>query len=201
MDRVTDVRGEPWQIRPAPGQRRSTISRLMPGSSLPSGTPACLFPVLLETALQTMPAGWQPMSGRPFTSPVGYLLPQTWGERRSASSRHTGMRHPHHDATLKKVATTAARSFRNSISVLSTAAGRLRRGDHVRFLLKRRWQIRSGIRDASRYVPGSPRRHRDSLLPRLSPFPGKDAQDDRRIELFIPDGGPAGLGYIKGTRG
>jgi 3-hydroxymyristoyl/3-hydroxydecanoyl-(acyl carrier protein) dehydratase len=59
-----------------------------------------------------------------------------------------------------------------------------------------------GIRDASPYIPGQDEVDRGTSLPFPidPPFPEKTLRMIDRIELFVPDGGPARLGYIKGTK-
>ena len=59
-----------------------------------------------------------------------------------------------------------------------------------------------GIRDAAPYQPGAEETARGVSLPypEEHPFPEKALRMLDRIELFVPDGGPAGLGYLKGVK-
>ncbi len=59
-----------------------------------------------------------------------------------------------------------------------------------------------GIRDAAPYQPTASElgQGRSLLFPDRAPFPHKQFRMIDRIELYIPDGGPAGLGYIRGLK-
>jgi 3-hydroxymyristoyl/3-hydroxydecanoyl-(acyl carrier protein) dehydratase len=59
-----------------------------------------------------------------------------------------------------------------------------------------------GIRDAKPYQPTTAELERALKLPYPgeAPFPESTLRMIDRIEQYIPDGGPAGLGYIKGTK-
>jgi 3-hydroxymyristoyl/3-hydroxydecanoyl-(acyl carrier protein) dehydratase len=59
-----------------------------------------------------------------------------------------------------------------------------------------------GIRDASPYRPTEEEAGRSTRrpYPETRPFPDKKLRMIDRIELFVPDGGPAGLGYIRGIK-
>ncbi|GAC1449388.1 MAG: hypothetical protein NVSMB9_33220 [Isosphaeraceae bacterium] len=58
-----------------------------------------------------------------------------------------------------------------------------------------------GIREASLYrpAPGELKRSRSFDYPRDAPFPETKLRMIERVERFIPDGGPHGLGFIEGT--
>jgi 3-hydroxymyristoyl/3-hydroxydecanoyl-(acyl carrier protein) dehydratase len=60
-----------------------------------------------------------------------------------------------------------------------------------------------GIRDASPYQPTPEEvgRGRSLPYPETAPFPEQRLRMIDRVELFVPDGGPAGLGYIRGMKG
>jgi 3-hydroxymyristoyl/3-hydroxydecanoyl-(acyl carrier protein) dehydratase len=59
-----------------------------------------------------------------------------------------------------------------------------------------------GIREASPYLPTAEETERGRSLayPEAAPFPDQMLRMIDRIELFVPDGGPAGLGYIRGIK-
>jgi len=59
-----------------------------------------------------------------------------------------------------------------------------------------------GIRDAKLYLPtpAEAERSRSLDFPTDSPFPKNQLRMIDRIESFIPDGGPAGFGYIRGIK-
>jgi 3-hydroxymyristoyl/3-hydroxydecanoyl-(acyl carrier protein) dehydratase len=59
-----------------------------------------------------------------------------------------------------------------------------------------------GIRDASPYQPTVQETERgwSLIYPLTAPFPERQLRMIDRIELYIPDGGPAGLGYLRGVK-
>jgi 3-hydroxymyristoyl/3-hydroxydecanoyl-(acyl carrier protein) dehydratase len=59
-----------------------------------------------------------------------------------------------------------------------------------------------GIRDAKTYQPTTAETGRGHSLiyPREAPFPEQQLAMVDRIELFVPDGGPVGLGYLRGSK-
>jgi 3-hydroxymyristoyl/3-hydroxydecanoyl-(acyl carrier protein) dehydratase len=59
-----------------------------------------------------------------------------------------------------------------------------------------------GIRDARPYQPTADENGLGRTLPYpdTAPFPAKELAMIDRIELFVPDGGPNGFGYIRGIK-
>jgi 3-hydroxymyristoyl/3-hydroxydecanoyl-(acyl carrier protein) dehydratase len=59
-----------------------------------------------------------------------------------------------------------------------------------------------GIRDAKPYQPTDleMQRSRSLLYPEGAPFPDKQLRMIDRIEMFVADGGPCSLGYIRGSK-
>jgi len=59
-----------------------------------------------------------------------------------------------------------------------------------------------GIRDAVPYRPTADETARGTALPfpESPPFPDRMLRMIDRIDLFVPDGGPGGLGYIRGIK-
>jgi len=59
-----------------------------------------------------------------------------------------------------------------------------------------------GIRDAKPYQPTAAEtgRGRSLPFPREAPYPEQQLAMIDRIELFVPDGGPARLGYLRGIK-
>jgi 3-hydroxymyristoyl/3-hydroxydecanoyl-(acyl carrier protein) dehydratase len=59
-----------------------------------------------------------------------------------------------------------------------------------------------GIREADpwRPSPEEAARGRAFEFPRRAPFPGDRLRRIDRVELLVPDGGPAGLGFLRGTQ-
>ena len=57
-----------------------------------------------------------------------------------------------------------------------------------------------GIRDAARPQPGTDTGGGGFAYPLDAPFPGTMMRMLDRIDLYLPEGGPAGLGYIRGSK-
>ena len=59
-----------------------------------------------------------------------------------------------------------------------------------------------GMRDAKPYQPTAVEAERSQSLPypETAPFPDKQLRMIDRIEMFVGDGGPCGLGYICGSK-
>jgi len=70
------------------------------------------------------------------------------------------------------------------------------------FFSKEALATQVGIRDAQPYQPtaGETGRGRTLPYPEVAPFPEKQLCMIDRIELFVSDGGPHGLGYIRGSK-
>jgi 3-hydroxymyristoyl/3-hydroxydecanoyl-(acyl carrier protein) dehydratase len=59
-----------------------------------------------------------------------------------------------------------------------------------------------GLREARPYEPGPAERARGRAFayPRTAPFPDDRLRMIDRVELFVPDGGPGGLGFLSGSK-
>jgi 3-hydroxymyristoyl/3-hydroxydecanoyl-(acyl carrier protein) dehydratase len=59
-----------------------------------------------------------------------------------------------------------------------------------------------GIRDAEPYLPAAAEEARGERFayPDASPFPEATLRMIDRIDLFVPDGGPHGLGFVRGVK-
>jgi 3-hydroxymyristoyl/3-hydroxydecanoyl-(acyl carrier protein) dehydratase len=59
-----------------------------------------------------------------------------------------------------------------------------------------------GVRDATLYTPTEEEsaRSRAFTFPRQSPMPDDTLRMMDRVDVFVPDGGPAGLGFIQGSK-
>jgi 3-hydroxymyristoyl/3-hydroxydecanoyl-(acyl carrier protein) dehydratase len=70
------------------------------------------------------------------------------------------------------------------------------------FFSKEALQNQLGIRDAVAYRPADEevRRGLSRPYPEAPPFPKKTLRMIDQIELFVPDGGPAKLGYVRGAK-
>ena len=203
MDRVTAVRGEPWQMTAG---AMAEAQYDLPADAwffAADRQPRMPFSVLLEAALQ--PCGWlAAYVGSALTSPTDISFRNLGGTavqhrpvtpesgtltctRHHEKGRHQ-RRHDHPGVSTSAWPTGTAFSTKGIPCSASSP--------------KRPWPTRSASAMPNRI---SRQRRRlsgaaASPIPTAAPFPEKQLRMIDRIELFVPDGGPHGLGYIRGVK-
>jgi len=202
MDRVTAVAGEPWQM---------TAGAMVEAQyDLPADAwffaaerqPRMPFCVLLEAALQ--PCGWlAAYVGSALTTPNDISFRNLGGTavQHRTVTPDSGMLTC--CATMTKVATSGGMIIQEFDFSVADRHGVLYAGDTMfGFFAKEALDNQVGIRDAKPYQPTTEESGRGRTLsyPDTAPFPGKKLAMIDRIELFISDGGPNGLGYIRGIK-
>ncbi len=202
MDRVTAVQGEPWQM---------TAGAMVEAQyDLPADAwffnaerqPRMPFSVLLEAALQ--PCGWlAAYVGSALTTPNDISFRNLGGTaiQRRVVTPDSGMLTC--CATMTKVATSGGMIIQEFDFSVADRHGSLYEGDTMfGFFAKEALANQVGIRDARPYQPSAEECGRGSALsyPDTAPFPEQKLAMIDRIELFVPDGGPHGLGYIRGIK-
>jgi 3-hydroxymyristoyl/3-hydroxydecanoyl-(acyl carrier protein) dehydratase len=202
MDRITRVEGEPWRMEPgalAEAAYDVPADAWYFAEDRQSRMP---FAVLLEVALQ--PCGWlAAYVGSALTSPTDLSFRNLGGsavQHRPITPESGTLTAT---ASLKKVATSGGMIIQEYDFTVADSAGLLYEGDTMfGFFSKEALANQVGIRDAVIHAPGADETGRGKSLhyPEETPFPGKKLRMIDRIELFVPDGGPAGLGYLKGTK-
>jgi len=202
MDRVTALRGEPWQmVAGALAEAQYDI----PADAwyfAADRQPRMPFSVLLEAALQ--PCGWlAAYVGSALNSPTDISFRNLGGSAvqhrpvTPASGTLTA------SATMTKVATSGGMIIQEYDFSVADRHGVLYEGDTMfGFFAKDALANQVGIRDAAPYQPTAEEAGRGVSLPypQQHPFPEQQMRMIDRIELFVPDGGPAGLGYLRGTK-
>jgi 3-hydroxymyristoyl/3-hydroxydecanoyl-(acyl carrier protein) dehydratase len=202
MDRVTAVRGAPWQMTAgamAEAQYDLPADAWFFDVERQARMP---FSVLLEAALQ--PCGWlAAYVGSALTSPSDISFRNLGG----TAVQHRPVTPDSGTltccSTMKKVATSGGMIIQEYDFSVADRRGILYEGDTMfGFFSKEALANQVGIRDAKPYQPtaAEAERGRSLLYPESSPFPEKQLRMIDRIELFIPDGGPQGLGYIRGIK-
>lgn len=202
LDRVTAVRGEPWRM--VAGAMAETEYDVPTDAwyFAADRQPRLPFAVLLEAALQ--PCGWlAAYVGSALTSPVDLAFRNLGGNARlhrpvtPASGTLTAT------ATMTKVATSGGMIIQEFDFTVADRHGLLYEGETMfGFFSREALANQVGIRDAAPYVPPAAEaaRGRACAYPATAPFPDRQLQMLDRIELFVPDGGPAGLGYLQGSK-
>jgi 3-hydroxymyristoyl/3-hydroxydecanoyl-(acyl carrier protein) dehydratase len=202
MDRVTAVRGEPWRMRA--GALAEAQYDVPPDAwyFAADRQPRMPFAVLLEAALQ--PCGWlAAYVGSALTSPTDLSFRNLGGSAvqhrpvTPASGTLTAT------ATLKKAAASGGMIIQEFDFTVADRDGVLYEGETMfGFFSHEALANQVGIRDAKPYLPteAEDERRRSLPYPDTAPFPEKRLRMIDRVELFVPDGGPAGLGYVRGIK-
>ncbi|HIJ95566.1 MAG TPA: type I polyketide synthase [Desulfuromonadales bacterium] len=202
MDRVTALRGEPWQMTAG---AMAEAQYDLPADAwffAAERQPRMPFCVLLEAALQ--PCGWlAAYVGSALTSPNDISFRNLGGtavQHRTVTPDSGVLTCC---ATMNKVATSGGMIIQEFDFSVADRHGILYEGDTMfGFFAKEALANQVGLRDAKPYQPteSESRRGRSLLYPDGAPFPEKQLAMIDRIELYVPDGGPNGLGYIRGIK-
>ncbi len=202
MDRVTAVRGEPWRM--VPGAMAEAQYDISPDAwyFAAERQPRMPFAILLETALQ--PCGWlAAYVGSALTSPIDLSFRNLGGtalQHRPVTPESGTLTAV---ATMKKVATSGGMIIQEFDFTVADRLGTVYEGDTMfGFFSREALDNQVGVRDAAPYQPTRDETGRGASLPypAAPPFPEKMLRMIDRIDLFVPDGGPAGLGYIRGIK-
>ena len=202
MDRVTAVGGPPWQMTAGAmveAQYDLPASAWFFDAERQARMP---FSVLLEAALQ--PCGWlAAYVGSALTSPRDISFRNLGGTavQHRVVTPDSGMLTC--SAVMKKVATSGGMIIQEFDFSVADRQGILYEGDTMfGFFAKEALAHQVGIRDVNPYQPTDAETERglSLLYPETAPFPEKQLRMIDRIELFVHDGGPQGLGYIRGIK-
>jgi 3-hydroxymyristoyl/3-hydroxydecanoyl-(acyl carrier protein) dehydratase len=160
------------------------------------------FSVLLEAALQ--PCGWlAAYVGSALTNPNDISFRNLGGTAVQHRPVTPGSGLLTCCATMKKVATSGGMIIQEYDFSVADSRGILYEGDTMfGFFSKEALANQVGIREAKPYQVTTPEAERSRSLtyPEAPPFPEKQLRMIDRIELFVPDGGPNALGYIRGIK-
>jgi 3-hydroxymyristoyl/3-hydroxydecanoyl-(acyl carrier protein) dehydratase len=203
LDRITEIRNcEPWVM--AAGGEIVAEYDVPPGEwyFASNRQPTMPFAVLLEIALQ--PCGWlAAYLGSALSSPVDLSFRNLGGcaTQFEAVGPDAGRLTTH--VKITKVSTSGGMIIQNYNYRVTRAGRTVYEGDtYFGFFSKASLAQQVGIRDAKPYQPNAAevRRGRSFPVPREAPFPDERLRMVDDIDLFIPDSGPLGLGYIRGSK-
>jgi 3-hydroxymyristoyl/3-hydroxydecanoyl-(acyl carrier protein) dehydratase len=202
MDRVTGLRGEPWQMTAGAMAEAQYDLPIDAWFFAADRQPRMPFSVLLEAALQ--PCGWlAAYVGSALTSPVDLSFRNLGG----SAVQHRPITPDSGVLTATAVMTKAAASGGMIIQEfdfsVSDCNGVIYEGETMfGFFSKEALANQVGIRDAKIYQPtvDEVARGRSLPYPDTTPFPAQQLRMIDQIELFVADGGPAGLGYLRGIK-
>jgi len=202
MDRVTALAGQPWQMVPGAMAEAQYDIPADAWYFAADRQPRMPFSVLLEAALQ--PCGWlAAYVGSALSSPTDISFRNLGGsavQHRPVDPQSGTLTA---SATLTKAATSGGMIIQEFDFSVADRHGILYQGDTMfGFFAKDALANQVGIRDAAPYLPTAEEIGRGVTLPypETRPFPEKQLRMIDRIELYVANGGPAGLGYLKGTK-
>ena len=202
MDRVTKVVGEPWQMVPGAAAEAQYDLPHDAWFFAADRQPRMPFCVLLEAALQ--PCGWlAAYVGSALQSPVDISFRNLGGTAVQHRAITPASGTLTCSARLTKAATSGGMIIQEFDFTVADRDGILYEGDTMfGFFSKEALANQVGIRDAKPYLPTPEETARGRALayPQDAPFPEKGLRMIDEIELFVPDGGPQGLGYLKGVK-
>ncbi|MCP4898691.1 MAG: acyltransferase domain-containing protein [bacterium] len=202
IDRITRVQGEPWNMIPggvAEAQYEIPPDAWYFGANRQADMP---FAVLLEVALQ--PCGWlAAYVGSALTSDTDLSFRNLGGDavQYLRVLLDTGLLTT--TAKLTSVSNSAGMIIQNYDMEIQCSTGTVYRGKtSFGFFSKEALAQQVGVQGAQRYQPSSDEieRGRSSDYPISAPFPEQQLRMIESIELFVSDGGPNGLGFIRGIK-
>ncbi|MCP4578946.1 MAG: type I polyketide synthase, partial [Deltaproteobacteria bacterium] len=203
LDRITHVEGEPWKM--VPGCAAEAQYRI-PGDAwyfAANGRKMMPFAVLLEIALQ--PCGWlAAYMGSALTSDIDLKFRNLGGE----GVQYLPVNPTSGILTTRTKVTNVSDSGGMIIQyftfVVNSTKGTVYKGTtYFGFFSAQALENQKGIQDAKPYEPSRSERERgimEEKYPIEPPFPEKKMRMVDRIDLFVPDGGPKGLGFIRGSK-
>ncbi|MBJ6726279.1 polyketide synthase [Geomesophilobacter sediminis] len=202
MDRITGVKGEPWQMVAGAWVESQYDVPVDAWYFTAERQPCMPFSVLLEAALQ--PCGWlSAYVGSALTTPEDICYRNLGGaavQHRQVTPQTGTLTATAH---LKKVSSSGGMIIQEFDFRVSDPAGVVYEGETMfGFFAAAALANQIGIRDFVPYQPSAEEAGRGVTFayPENAPFPEKALRMVDQVELFVKDGGPKGLGYLKGIK-
>jgi 3-hydroxymyristoyl/3-hydroxydecanoyl-(acyl carrier protein) dehydratase len=201
LDRITRIQAEPWKM--TPGGKIEARYDVPPGEwyFASNGLDTMPFAVLLEVALQ--PCGWlAAYAGSALTSETDLSFRNLGGSAVQYREIGTGGGTLITRVGLTGVSSSGGMIIQHYDFDVFMGEERVYRGNtYFGFFSKEALANQVGIRDARLYVPSEEEAAMSGSFdfPAGAPCPGPMLRMIDRVEMFVPGGGPHGLGYVKGT--
>jgi 3-hydroxymyristoyl/3-hydroxydecanoyl-(acyl carrier protein) dehydratase len=202
LDRIVEIDGEPWKL--VPGVTIEAEYDVPPDAwYFEAGRqPEMPFAVLLETGLQ--PCGWlAAYLGSALSSPIDLRFRNLDGN----AVQHRAVTPQSGTLTTKvritRISSSGGMIIQSYDFEIRDRQGPVYTGDTVfGFFSAESLAQQVGVRDAKPYQPSREEvaRGKSFPYPAEAPFPAKQLRMVDTIELFIADGGPQGLGFIRGSK-
>jgi 3-hydroxymyristoyl/3-hydroxydecanoyl-(acyl carrier protein) dehydratase len=202
IDRVTEIHAEPWKL--AAGSVVEAQYDVPPDAWYFAAErhPVMPFAVLLEVALQ--PCGWfAAFMGAALTSPDDLCFRNLGGKAVQSATVTPTTGTLTTTARATKVGKSAGMVIHHFEFTVRDARQVVYQGEtYFGFFTRAALAQQAGVRDAAPYTPTDAERTRGRAFdyPEGPPFPEKMLRMVDRIDLFVTDGGPHGLGFVAGSK-
>ena len=202
IDRITAVNGEPWKLVAGATVEAEYDVPADAWYFHESRQQQMPFSVLLEIGLQ--PCGWlAAYLGSALTSPIDLSFRNLDGKaiQHRAVTPQSGTLTT--QVKITRISSSGGMIIQGYDFTVSDAQGAVYSGDTVfGFFSKESLAQQVGVRDAQPYqlTPAEQTRVVSFPYPEKAPFPAAMLRMVDEIDLFIKDGGPAGLGFIRGSK-
>jgi acyl transferase domain-containing protein/3-hydroxymyristoyl/3-hydroxydecanoyl-(acyl carrier protein) dehydratase len=202
LDRIVAVQGEPWKLVAGATVEAEYDVPADAWYFAAGRQPQMPFSVLLETGLQ--PCGWlAAYLGSALTSPIDLSFRNLDG--RAVQHRPVTPESGTLTTRVKitRVASSGGMIIQGYDFAIHDHLGPVYSGDTVfGFFSKEALAQQVGVRDAKPWQPSAAElRIAESFpYPEAAPFPEAKLRMVAQIDAFLPEGGPNGLGYIRGSK-
>lgn len=202
LDRIVEIHGQPWKLVAGPeieAEYDVPAGEWYFGANRQGDLP---FAVLLEIALQ--PCGWlAAYLGSALTSEIDLRFRNLGGSAVQLAPVFPGVGTLTTRVKITKVSSSGGMIIQNFDYEMRSGSGPVYRGNtYFGFFSAAALGQQVGVRDAKLYAPTGAElgRARASEFPRAWPFASEQLRMVDRVECHVPDGGPAGLGFVRGTK-
>lgn len=203
LDRITEVQGEPWiMAAPKSAEAQYDVPRdaWYFAANRHHNMP---FSVLLEVVLQ--PCGWlAAYVGSALTSDVDLSFRNLGGKATQFSQVTPDIGTLTTVVKLTSVSTSGGMIIQHyDYTLTNSDGGILYQGTtYFGFFTKQALAHQIGLREAKPYQPTAEEAARGESFayPQEPPYPGTQLRMVDQIDLYVPDGGPQGLGFIHGSK-
>ncbi|GAK58852.1 beta-hydroxyacyl-(acyl-carrier-protein) dehydratase, FabA/FabZ [Candidatus Vecturithrix granuli] len=203
LDRITEVHGDPW-IMTAPKSAEAQYDVPPEAWYFAANRHINMpFAVLLEIVLQ--PCGWlAAYIGSALTSDVDLSFRNLGGKATQFLPVTPDIGTLTTTVTLTSVSTSGGMIIQHYDYTLTNSAGAIvyQGATYFGFFTKQALAHQIGLRDAKPYEPTAEEAARGESFayPQEPPYPDTQLRMVDQIDLYVPDGGPQGLGFIRGSK-
>jgi len=199
LDRITKIHAQPWKMA-AGGVIDAQYD--VPPEAWYFKEDEMPFAILLEVALQ--PCGWfAAYMGTALTSDIDLSFRNLGGTAVQYEPVYPGAGTLTTTVKVTKISSTGGMIIHDYEFVVRKDDRIIYEGDtYFGFFSKQTLSNQVGIRDAEPYEPAPDEIERGLKFdyPDTPPFSAGQLRMVDRVDLFDPDGGPKGLGFIRGTK-